>query len=123
MPFSQVLQTLGQLASGFTQASRPTRLLEIDLEDRGGPTPFEQAAIGTWKTEDGSILIDLRPDGQFHKAKPAAGAQHRGRYAVDRSKLYFEGETGWVALGKLKRGTLSIGEKALPQSVTRRQTG
>ena len=111
MPLSQVLQTLGQFASGFTQASRPNRLLEIDLQDISGPTPFEQAAIGTWKAEDGSILIDLRPDGQFHKAKPAVGAQHRGRYAVDRSKLYFEGESGWVALGKLKRGTLSIGEK------------
>jgi hypothetical protein len=111
MPFSQVLHALGQLASGFTPGSRPARPLEIDLDDINGPTPFEKAAIGRWKTEDGSILIDLRPDGQFHKAKPAAGAQHKGRYAVDRSKLYFEGETGWVALGKLKRGTLSIGEK------------
>ena len=112
MPFSQVLQPLGQFAAGFTPGSRPTpRALEIDFADLNAATPFEQAAIGTWTTEDGSILIDLRPDGQFHKAKPAAGAQHHGRYAVDRSKLYFEGETGWVALGKLKRGKLSIGEK------------
>ena len=112
MPFSQVLQALGQFAAGFTPGSRPTpRALEIDFADLNAATPFEQAAIGTWTTEDGSILIDLRPDGQFHKAKPAAGAQHHGRYAVDRSKLYFEGETGWVALGKLKRGKLSIGEK------------
>jgi hypothetical protein len=111
MPFSQVLQALGQFAAGFTPSNRPPRALEIDLAELGAPTPFEQAAIGTWTTEDGSILIDLRPDGQFHKAKPAAGARHSGRYAVDRSKLYFEGETGWVALGKLKRGRLSIGEK------------
>ena len=111
MPFSQVLQALGQLASGFTPSSRSVRPLEIDFIETNGPSPFEQAAIGTWTTEDGAILIDLRPDGQFQKEKPAAGGQHRGRYAVDRSKLYFEGETGWVALGKLKRGTLSIGEK------------
>jgi len=111
MHFSQVLQALGQLASGFAPGSRTVRTLEIDLDGTDGPSLFEQAAIGKWKTEDGSILIDLRPDGQFHKAKPEAGAQHRGRYAVDRSKLYFEGESGWVALGKLKRGTLSIGEK------------
>lgn len=111
MQISQVLQALGQLASGFAPASRPVRPLEIEFDAVDTPGPFEQAAIGQWKTEDGSILIDLRPDGQFHKAKPAAGAKHVGRYAVDRSKLYFEGETGWVALGKLKRGTLSIGEK------------
>ena len=111
MQFSQVLQALGQFASGFAPASRSVRPLEIDFDTTDTLGPFEQAAIGQWKTEDGSILIDLRPDGQFHKAKPAAGAQHVGRYAVDRSKLYFEGETGWVALGKLKRGTLSIGEK------------
>ena len=55
--------------------------------------------------------LDLTPDGRFHKQKPEVGARHSGRYAVDRSKLYFEGESGWVALGKLKRGTLSIGEK------------
>ena len=112
MQLSQVLQALGQFASGFNAASRPARPLEIDLTEAGAPTPFEQAAIGTWRTEDGAVLIDLRPDGEFHKEKPSAGgARHRGRYAVDRSKLYFEGESGWVALGKLKRGTLSIGEK------------
>lgn len=111
MPISNVLSALGQLASGFTSASRPARPLEIDFSDRDAPGPFEQAAIGTWRTEDGSILIDLRPDGQFRKKKPALGAEHLGRYAVDRSKLYFEGEAGWVALGQLKRGTLSIGEK------------
>lgn len=111
MPFSQVLHALGQFASGLAPSNRTVRTLEIDLHETEGPTLFEQAAIGRWKTEDGSILIDLRPDGQFHKAKPAAGVQHRGRYAVDRSKLYFEGESGWVALGKVKRGTLSIGEK------------
>ena len=107
------------VASGFRDrrraltapGSRPARPLEIDLAETGAPTPFEQAAIGTWKTEDGSILIDLSPNGQFKKKKPALGAEHLGRYAVDRSKLYFEGEAGWVALGKLKRGTLSIGEK------------
>ncbi|WP_353186621.1 Atu4866 domain-containing protein [Bosea sp. (in: a-proteobacteria)] len=111
MQFSQVLQALGQFASGIAPRGRAIRPLEIDLDETDAPSPFEQAAIGTWKTEDGAILIDLRPDGQFHKCKPAAGAQHRGRYAVDRSKLYFEGESGWVALGKLKRGRLSIGEK------------
>ena len=87
MPFSQVLHALGQFASGLAPASRSTRPLEIDLDGADGLSLFEQAAIGKWKTEDGSILIDLRPDGQFHKAKPEAGAQHRGRYAVDRSKL------------------------------------
>ena len=112
MPISQVFQALGQFASGFAPAaSSPARPLEIDFADLDAPTPFEQAAIGAWKTEDGSILIDLCPNGQFRKKKPAIGAEHLGRYAVDRSKLYFEGEAGWVALGKLKRGTLSIGEK------------
>ncbi len=111
MQLSQVLQALGQFATSVSPRSRNIRPLEIDLMDIDAKSPFEQAAIGTWATEDGAILIDLRPDGQFHKAKPSAGAQHRGRYAVDRSKLYFEGESGWVALGKLKRGTLSIGEK------------
>lgn len=111
MPISQVLQALGQFASGFTPAAASPRPLEIDFADVGAPTPFEQAAIGAWKTEDGSIVIDLCPNGQFRKKKPAIGAEHLGRYAVDRSKLYFEGEAGWVALGKLKRGTLSIGEK------------
>ena len=111
MQISQVLQALGQFAAGFAPGSRSVRTLEIDLDGANGPTPFEQAAIGKWKTEDGSILIDLRPDGRFRKAKRDADATHNGRYAVDRSKLYFEGETSWVALGKLKRGTLSIGEK------------
>lgn len=111
MQLSQVLQALGQLATGIAPRSRDIRPLEIDFHETDAPSPFEQAAIGTWKTEDGAILIDLRPDGQFHKQKPELGARHSGRYAVDRSKLYFEGESGWVALGKLKRGTLSIGEK------------
>lgn len=111
MQISQVLQALGQFAIAIAPRDRATRPLEIDLDGADAPSPFEQAAIGTWQTEDGAILIDLTPDGRFHKQKPEIGARHSGRYAVDRSKLYFEGESGWVALGKLKRGKLSIGEK------------
>lgn len=111
MPISDVFQVLGQFAAVLAPGDRQARPLEIDLAEADAPDPFELAAIGTWKTEDGSILIDLRPNGQFQKQKPALGAQHLGRYAVDRSRLYFEGEAGWVASGQLKRGTLSIGEK------------
>ena len=44
-------------------------------------------------------------------AATAAPASPLAPRATSRTAVYFEGEAGWVALGKLKRGTLSIGEK------------
>lgn len=111
MPFINVLDTIGAIAARFAPASRPTQPLEVEFDFDDARDPFEQAAIGRWVTEDGAIRLDLREDGYFHKAKQAQPDAHRGRYAVDRSKLYFEGEAGWVALGQMRRGVLSIGEK------------
>ena len=111
MPFSQVLQALSALSTSIMPIARPPRPLEVDFDMDNAPGPFERAAIGTWITEDGAIRLDLRPDGRYDKAKRATPARHRGRYEVDRSKLYFEDDSGLVALGRMGRGTLEIGEK------------
>lgn len=108
MMFSHVFQALGSLTARFVPPPEP---LEIDLDGHDAPDPFAQAAIGTWLTEDGAIRLDLRPDGRFDKRKAVTASRHGGRYEVDRSKLYFEDDAGMVALGRLRRGVLDIGEK------------
>ncbi|AMJ62177.1 Atu4866 domain-containing protein [Bosea sp. PAMC 26642] len=111
MPFSQVLQALSTFSASIVPAARPPRPLEIDFDMADAASPFERAAIGTWVTEDGAIHLHLQPDGRYDKAKSATPARYRGRYEVDRSKLYFEDDSGLVALGRMGRGTLEIGEK------------
>lgn len=108
MMFSDVLQALGALTARLVPPPRP---LEIDFDGLVAPDPFAQAAIGTWVTEDGAIRLDLRPDGRFDKKKAVTASRHRGRYEVDRMKLYFEDDAGMVALGRMRRGVLDIGEK------------
>lgn len=110
MPFN-ILQALSALSASIVPAARPVRPLEVDFVVDGAPGPFERAAIGTWITEDGAIRLDLRPDGRYDKAKSTTPARHRGRYEVDRSRLYFEDDSGHVALGRMGRDTLEIGEK------------
>lgn len=109
MPFSHVFQTLGALAAGLVPTDRsPRRTLEIAVPEEDDA--FARAAIGRWTTEDGAIEIELKPDGRFDKAKHRLASRHQGRYEVDRSRLYFEDDSGRVALGKVRRGVLSIGE-------------
>lgn len=110
MQFSHVLNALGGFAASIVPAARPAQPLEIDFLGPEPLTPFEQAAIGTWVTEDGAVRLELRPDGRFDKAKQALPETYHGRYEVDRSQLYFEGDSGFTALGAMRRGVLSIGE-------------
>lgn len=108
MPLTQMLQSLSHFAAGLVPSARPTRSLEIALVDEADA--FTRAALGRWATEDGGIVIELRPDGRYNKAKQTIAAWHHGRYEVDRSLLYFESDSGHVAKGEMRRGVLSIGE-------------
>lgn len=109
MPLTNMLQSLSHFAAGFVPSARPTRSLEIAMVDEADA--FARAALGRWATEDGAIVIELRPDGRYNKAKQATPAWYHGRYEVDRSQLYFESDSGQVAKGEMRRGVLSIGEK------------
>lgn len=108
MPLTQMLQSLSHFAAGLVSSARPTRSLEIAMADEADA--FARAALGRWATEDGAIVIELRPDGRYNKAKQATPAWHHGRYEVDRSHLYFESDSGHVAKGEMRRGVLSIGD-------------
>jgi hypothetical protein len=111
MQISTVFTALSSLAAGLVPA-RSARPLEIEGLGPEPLDPFEHAAIGTWITDDGAIRLDLKPDGRFDKRKAEMPGTHRGRYAVDRMTLYFEGDSGWTGLGAMRRGgLLSIGEK------------
>jgi hypothetical protein len=103
-----MLHSLGHFAANLVPSSRPVRSLEIAAFDEADA--FERAAIGRWATDDGAIVIELRPDGRYNKAKQALSAWHHGRYQVDRSQLYFESDSGHLAKGEMRRGVLSIGE-------------
>lgn len=111
MPFSQVLHSLGALASSIVPAKRPARPLEIDLEIPEPLTRAERAVIGRWVSEDGAIRLDLKPNGRYGKQRDEAPHSHGGRYAVDASHLYFESDAGQVWRGELRRGRLALGEK------------
>lgn len=108
MPFTQMLHSLSHFAAALVPSARPIRSLEIAMADEADA--FARAALGRWTTEDGGIVIELRPDGRYNKAKQALSAWHHGRYEVDRSRLYFEDDSGKVAKGEMRRGVLSIGE-------------
>lgn len=110
MPFSQVLQSLGALASIIAPAKQPVRPLEIDLEMPEPLSRAERAVLGRWISEDGAIRLDLRPNGRFGKQRDQAPS-HGGRYEVDASRLYFESDAGQVWRGELRRGQLAFGEK------------
>lgn len=109
MPLAQMLHSLGNFAANLVPLSRPVRSLEIAMFDEADA--FERAAIGRWTTEDGAIVLELRPDGRYNKAKETVPAWYHGRYQVDRSSLYFESDSGHLAKGEMRRGVLSIGEK------------
>lgn len=110
MPFSQVFQSLGAIASIIAPAKRPIRPLEIDLEAFQPLSKAERAVLGRWVSEDGAIRLDLRPNGRFGKQRDQAQS-HGGRYEVDASQLYFESDAGHVWSGELRRGQLAFGEK------------
>lgn len=110
MPFSQVFQSLGAIASIIVPAKRPVRPLEIDLEAFQPLSKAERAVLGRWVSEDGAIRLDLRPNGRFGKQRDQAQS-HGGRYEVDASQLYFESDAGHVWSGELRRGQLAFGEK------------
>lgn len=109
MPLTNMLHSLSHFAAALVPSARPPRSLEIAMADEADA--FARAAIGRWATEDGSIVIELRPDGRYNKAKQALPAWYHGRYEVDRSQLYFESDSGQVAKGEMRRGVLRIGEK------------
>lgn len=108
MPLSQMLHSLGSFAANLVPTARPARSLEIAAFDEADA--FERAALGRWATDDGAIVLELRPDGRYNKAKQTVSAWHHGRYLVDRSQLYFESDSGHLAKGEMRRGVLSIGE-------------
>ncbi|CAN7691848.1 Atu4866 domain-containing protein [Bosea sp. LjRoot237] len=110
MPFSQVIQSLGAIASIIAPAKPVVRPLEIDLELPEPLTKAELAVLGRWVSEDGAIRLDLRPNGRFGKQRDQAPS-HAGRYEVDASLLYFESDAGHVWRGELRRGQLAFGEK------------
>ena len=109
MPLTHMLQSLSHFAAGLVPSARPSRSPEIAMVDEADA--FARAALGRWATEDGAIVIELRPDGRYNKAKQATPAWYHGRYEVDRSQLYFESDSGQVAKGEMRRGVLRIGEK------------
>ena len=108
MPLTQMFHSLSHFAAALVPSARPTRSLEIAMVDEADA--YARAALGRWATEDGGIVIELRPDGRYNKAKQTIPAWHHGRYEVDRSWLYFESDSGDVAKGEMRRGVLSIGE-------------
>ena len=108
MPLAQMLHSLGSFAAQLVPSSRPARSLEIAAFDEADA--FERAALGRWATDDGAIVLELRPDGRYNKAKQTVPAWHHGRYLVDRSQLYFESDSGHLAKGEMRRGVLRIGE-------------
>jgi hypothetical protein len=108
MPLAQMLHSLGNFAASLVPSTRPARSLEIATFDEADA--FERAAIGRWATDDGTIVIELRPDGRYNKAKQTLSTWHHGRFQVDRSHLYFESDSGHLAKGEMRRGVLSIGE-------------
>ena len=108
MPLTRMLHSLSHFAAALVPAARPTRSPEIAMVEEADA--FARAALGRWATEDGAIVIELRPDGRYNKAKQATPAWYHGRYEVDRSQLYFESDSGQVAKGEMRRGVLSIGE-------------
>lgn len=110
MPFSQVFQSLGAIASIIAPAKRPTRPLEIDLEAFQPLSKAERAVLGRWVSEDGAIRLDLRANGRFGKQRDQTPS-HGGRYEVDASQLYFESDAGHVWRGEVRRGQLAFGEK------------
>jgi len=114
MPLTNMLQSLSHFAAGFVASARPTRSLEIAMVDEADA--FARAALGRWATEDGAIVIELRPDGRYNKAKQATPDWYHGRYEVDRSQLYFESDSGQVAKGEMRRGVLRVGEKQFRRS-------
>ncbi|MEI5668826.1 Atu4866 domain-containing protein [Bosea sp. CCNWLW174] len=110
MPFNQVFQSLGAIASIIVPTKPSVRPLEIDLELPEPLTKAELAVLGRWVSEDGAIRLDLRPNGRFGKQRDQAPG-HGGRYEVDASQLYFESDAGHVWSGELRRGQLAFGEK------------
>jgi hypothetical protein len=74
MPFSQVFQSLGAIASIIVPAKPSVRPLEIDLELPEPLTKAELAVLGRWVSEDGAIRLDLRAQWPLRQAaRPGAG--------------------------------------------------
>ena len=107
MLLNQIRQAFDNLSDRLAVA--PRRPFEIALGDDGGS--FADAARGNWITDDGAIRIELKADGRFDKRKEGHPGPHGGRYEVDRSRLYFETDTGLAVAGRLRRGRLEIGGK------------
>lgn len=108
MSFS-LFQAIGAIAASIVPPMKPARPLEIDLDLPEPLSPAERAVVGLWVTEDGAVRLDLRRGGRYGKLRDTAPHAFSGRYEIDRSRLYFEDDTGLVARGELRRGDLHLG--------------
>ncbi len=109
MQFNRVLTAFSALA-GSIRTANATRPLEIDLEALTRPSAAERAMMGVWVADGGATRLSLLPNGRYDKTLGAGRNVYRGRYEVDGSRLYFEGDTGRTAIGETRRGILTLGD-------------
>lgn len=120
MQFNRVLTVFSTLA-GAIRSPAPSRAFEIDLATLIQPTAAERAMMGLWVSDDGAMRLSLLPNGRYDKALGSQRAAHRGRYEVDGSELYFEGDTGRTAIGTARRGILTLGDHRFIRPTSIRQ--
>jgi hypothetical protein len=61
-----------------------SRLVALGLLSCAKERPVNPQLLGRWQTGDGSLMLELRPDGGFVMAQPKVpgGQPARGRYAA-----------------------------------------
>jgi hypothetical protein len=109
MQFNRVFTAFSALA-GSMRASGSSRALEIDLGDFNQPSAAERAMMGVWVADGGATRLSLLPNGRYDKTLETGRDIYHGRYEVDGSRLYFEGDTGRTAIGETRRGILVLGD-------------
>jgi hypothetical protein len=109
MQFNRVFTAFSALADSIRTTST-SRALEIDLGGLSQPSAAERAMMGVWVADGGATRLSLLPNGRYDKVLDTGRNIYHGRYEVDGSRLYFEGDTGRTAIGEARRGILVLGD-------------
>lgn len=89
-----------------TSVASATTIVGSDRSSLAGPN-----VVGTWVSPNGSIRLNLRPDGRYdesHGRRPRLHA-YRGRYIVAGARVDFDEDSGFHSIGVLHAGVLSLG--------------
>ncbi|MER5861931.1 Atu4866 domain-containing protein [Kitasatospora sp. NPDC002040] len=71
------------------------------------------SAVGVWASDDGSLRLELRPDGTFTEDYNGKKAAYEGRYTVEAGALALRAASGASADGTVSADTVRISGKSL----------